>query len=274
MHRVGLHIRTDGSLLDLVNRATALELPFFQCFFISNLTNTRIRPTHQEIRQFAQVVQQQFVSVYVHGSYWINLASLQHTGFSLFKKELELARRLACTHMVLHPGTAKGALSKMEGVDALARVLNLVNQTDHGIQLVLENTAHGNLAVGSDITDFGLLLAKLDHPEKVEFCIDTAHAHAFGYDLMSLDGQRDFLALVDATVGTSRVALIHLNDTAHARGSYIDKHAIMGHGVLGIELLKTFVLQPAMKDIPIIMELPAMSLESEREVIQTVRTWF
>jgi deoxyribonuclease-4 len=274
MQRVGLHIRTDGSLLDLVDKAVFLQLPFFQCFFISSVTNTRIRPTGREIREFAHRVQQHFSTLYVHGSYWINLASLQHTGLPILRKELELARRLAFTHIVLHPGTAKGASAKIEGIDALARILNELHETDQKITIVLENTAHDHLAVGSDLTDFALLLSKLDKPEMVKFCIDTAHAHAFGYDLITPQGQQDFITLVDQTVGISRVQLIHLNDTTQPRGSYIDRHAVLGNGMLGVASLKAFVSHPQLAHIPIIMELPVLSVDAEQELVQSVGAWF
>lgn len=274
MERIGLHIRTDGSLMDLVTRARLLELPFFQCFFISSVTHTRIRPKAHEIREFAHTVQDLFCAVYVHGSYWINLASLQHTGIGLFNKELQLAQRLACTHMVLHPGTAKGAQNKHEGIDALARAINTVNAIDHGITLVLENTAHDKLAVGSDITDFGLLLEKLDRPERVKFCIDTAHAHVFGYDIMSGQGQAAFIALIDQTIGLNRVQVIHLNDTSQARGSCIDRHAVLGQGILGTDRLKAFVSDPRLAHIPIIMELPVMPVQEELQLLSMVRGWF
>ncbi|HML19249.1 MAG TPA: TIM barrel protein, partial [Candidatus Dependentiae bacterium] len=70
-----------------------------------------------------------------------------------------------------------------EGIDELARSLNYVMKYEREITIVLENTTHGNLSVGSDITDFKLLRAKLDYPERISFCIDTAHAYSYGYDL-------------------------------------------------------------------------------------------
>src|SRR5262245_55770455 len=103
--RLGLHIRMNSSLLDVAMRALELRLPFFQCFLTANATNHIIRPTAQEIEQFAQLVMQHFKAFYVHGSYWINLASLKHTGYAVLKRELVLAMRLGCTHMILHPGT-------------------------------------------------------------------------------------------------------------------------------------------------------------------------
>ena len=137
MRSLGLHMRLNGSLMALANRAVALQLPFFQSFFVNIGNNKMIQPTKQEVDEFVRYARTHFSQLYVHGSYWINLASLVHTGYTVFKKEMALAQRLSFTHMVLHPGTAKGAVTKREGIDALARVLNTINAVDHGLMIVL-----------------------------------------------------------------------------------------------------------------------------------------
>ncbi len=273
MRPLGLHMRLNGSLMTVAQRAVALQLPFFQSFFVNFVTNKMIQPSKQEINEFVHYTRAHFSQLYVHGSYWINLASLLHTGYSVFKKELALAQRLSFTHMVLHPGTAKGATTKLEGIDALARVLNTINAVDHGLMIVLENTAHGNLAVGSDLCDFGLLFEKLDKPERVQFCLDTSHAHAFGYELVEPEKQDAFIKLIDECVGLSQVQLIHLNDINQACGSRIDQHAIIGQGQLGKAALQRLVQHPALAHVPLIMELPALTGEQEEQILNEVRQW-
>jgi deoxyribonuclease IV len=273
MRSLGLHMRLNGSLMAVAHRAVALRLPIFQSFFVNVVTNKMIQPTKMEADTFVQYARAHFSQLYVHGSYWINLASLVHTGYTIFKKELALAQRLSFTHMVLHPGTAKGAVTKLAGIDALARVLNTINTVDHGLKIVLENTAHGNLAVGSDLADFGLLFDKLDKPERVQFCLDTSHAHAFGYELVDAQKQDAFIALIDECIGLSRVQLIHLNDTSQERGSRIDQHAIIGHGQLGKASLQRLAQHPALAHIPLILELPALALDQEVDILNEVRQW-
>ena len=82
-----------------------------------------------------------------------------------------------------HSGSAKGSTHYKEGVDILARALNILLKQEARIKVVLENTAHGKLTVGSDLTDFYELRQKLDNPERISFCVDTSHAYAYGYDI-------------------------------------------------------------------------------------------
>ncbi len=62
---------------------------------------------------------------------------------------------------MLHSGSAKGAREKSEGIDALAQMLNRLLFHERDIKIILENTAHGNLSVGSDLVDFQQLLQNL-----------------------------------------------------------------------------------------------------------------
>lgn len=273
-HRIGVHIRMHSSLHELLERADALDLPFFQCFFVPQETGKLIQVPEQDLNAFLKIRRQRFNELYCHISYWVNLASLGNNGYPQLRREILFAKRLEFTHFVLHAGTAKGAAHKSEGIDALAKVLNDLFKRERDITILLENTCHSNLAVGSDILDFQKLLENIDRPERIGFCIDTAHAHSFGYDVISVEGQEAFINLLDQTIGIERIKLIHLNDTAEKVGSFIDRHAVVGLGNIGIDALKNFANHPMLNNIPLLMELPELSVERELQVLEMVRGWW
>ncbi|HLW72890.1 MAG TPA: deoxyribonuclease IV [Candidatus Babeliales bacterium] len=272
-NRVGVHIRMRSRLHELLERAHALDLPFFQCFFVPQETGKLIQVTDDDVREFIKVRRAQFANLYCHASYWVNLSSLGNNGYPQLRREIIFARRLEFTHLVLHAGTAKGAIDKIEGIDALARSLNNLFRQERDINVLLENTCHSNLAVGSDIFDFQQLLAKLNRPERIGFCIDTAHAYSFGYDVATPEGQAAFIIFLNATVGIERIKLIHLNDTVEKLGSFIDRHGVVGQGNIGEDALKNFAQHPALQHIPLLMELPELSVEQELSVLNKVRGW-
>lgn len=274
MRQIGLHIRFLGSFSEVASRAIELEIPLFQCFLVLKSTGTLVVFDDADVRRFNELRSQYFGNLYVHGSYWINLASAQHTTHRALLREVSLARRLGFTHIVIHPGSANGGGgTRQEGIAVLAQTLNRLFRQDLGIQFVLENAAHGALSVGGDLTDFALLLSKLEQPHKLLFCIDTAHAYAYGYDI-SDDVQRSlFIDLLEATIGIDNIALIHLNDTHEACGSKIDKHAIIGSGRIGEDALKAFCLHEKLAHIPLIMELPVVPPEEEVAMLVKVRGW-
>jgi deoxyribonuclease-4 len=272
-NRVGVHIRMRSALDELLQRAGALDLPFFQCFFVPQETGKLIQITDVQQNEFLKVRRTWFNNLYCHASYWVNLASLGNNGYSQLRREIIFAKRLEFTHLVLHAGTAKGAVNRSEGVDALATALNKLFKQERDITILLENTCHTKLAVGSNIFDFQQLLEKIDRPERIGFCIDTAHAYSFGYDISSCEGRELFINLLNETIGIDRIKLIHLNDTVERLGSFIDRHAIIGQGIIGESALKEFARHPALKHIPLLMELPELSIEQEMRVLKQVHGW-
>lgn len=273
LNRVGVHIRMRSSLKELQERADALDLPFFQCFFVPQETGKLIRVTHRDVYDFLQLRRAYFDVLFCHVSYWVNLSSLGSNGFAQLLREITFAKQLEFTHFVLHAGTAKGATDKLQGIDALAKALDEIFIREENITILLENSCHANLAVGSDIKDFQLLLTKLDKPERVNFCIDTAHAYSFGYNIANISEQEKFILLLEESIGIERIKLIHLNDTKELLGSRIDRHAIIGQGAIGKDALHHFAMHPQLKHIPLLLELPELSVEDELVVLNEVRGW-
>jgi len=211
--------------------------------------------------------------VVLHSSYWVNLSGCTRNGWRPFMRELEYAKNVGFTHMVIHPGSATGCKTKEEGIECLARALNKVLAVENDVTIVLENAAHARMTVGGDLEDFRKLISLLEHPEKIAFCIDTAHAHSYGYDVITPKGQDEFLSLVDDIMG-DKLALLHLNDTTEKKGSRIDRHSAIDVGKIGQDALKRFMNHSVCKDVPIILELPVMKEETEEvEVLQHVTSW-
>jgi apurinic endonuclease APN1 len=269
---IGLHLRLTSTLVSAAQRAQYFGIPIFQCFFMQQNSGHYINPTPEETRNFLSI-RHKFGFLYVHSAFWINIARVKHRQHVLLEYEMHLAERLEFTHMIIHPGTTKGSAHRHDGIDAIARVLNRLCNINNTITFVLENTAYAGMSIGSDLGDFALLRLKLDKHDRVKFCIDTAHAHAYGYDILNHEGQEKFIALLKETVGLENVCLIHLNDTGVERGAYTDRHDMLGSGIIGLDALKNFVLNPLLKTIPLIMELPVLPDDQVKNILNIVRQW-
>ncbi len=277
---IGVHLRLNETLMQVLQQADTLALPAFQ-FFVAKAIEKKtsyISPTLEEKAFLRELVAKHQTIPIIHASYWINAASGRDQAYAaskgLLKKELTMAKALGVPFLVLHPGTANGfapdlapAAVRQLGIERLAALLNetLKNQSD--ITILLENTAHGRNAIGSDLKDFRLIKELLEYPEKVYFCLDTAHAHAYGYDLANFD---TFLETLESLIGIDNIKLIHLNDIEGDRGSKQDKHTLPGEGQLGLPLLQKIAHLQAFSHIPKIIELPGSSYE----IIQNVVTSF
>lgn len=270
MKSVGLHIRLKDTLTNVAEKAIYLNLNFFQTFI--TLTNGKyIELKEEDIKRFLKL-RPNFKEIYLHGSYWINLCSAKGKGLQLLKRELTIAKRLQFSHLVLHPGAATGFESKQEGIEKLAQNLNEVLKTEDEIQIILENTTHGNLSIGGDLNDYKYLLTLLEKPEKIKFCIDSSHAYGYGYDITTKQGITSFGKLVEKVIGKDNIQLIHLNDTKESLGSRIDKHEVPGKGNIGEGNLKSFINEIG-KELPILLELPQKNEAEELEILEKIKHW-
>ena len=270
---IGLHLRLSGSLLELLDRALALKQSIVQCFFIVQGINKYITFTEGELEKCLKKRKKHFKELYLHASYWVNLSGKRNNGWRTFKKELELARTLGFTHIVIHPGSSTGCKTKQEGITCLATALNKALSRYDDITIVIENIAHAKMSVGGDLEDFKELLDQIDEPDRIAFCIDTAHAYSYGYDIVDKKEFTKFIKKIDDCIGTQRVSLLHLNDSEKKCGSRIDKHAVPGEGEIGEDTLKAFMNHPKLKHASIILELPVLPEEKEDEILKKVKMW-
>jgi len=273
MREVGLHLRSKDSFSGVLEKAVTYNLSFFQCFLLHSKTGKHMQVNDSDIKAFRRYREQHLQHLYVHGSYWINLSDTKRRAHPVLNYEIQLAKKLSFTHIVLHPGAVPGKEAKAQGINALARSLNTVMKSENKVTIVLENTAHGNRSIGGDIHDFRLLLDKLDYPDRIQFCIDTAHAFAYGYKITTEKGRQQFITTIESTIGIDAVALIHVNDSMATCGSKIDQHALINHGYIKEEALKSLVLHEKLKHIPLILELPVITDLQEVAMLQKVCGW-
>lgn len=274
MRAVGTQLRYKKSIIEVAKQVESLQIPLFQCFLAHRDTGQLVTFTDDEAKIFCAVKDELQSTFYVHGSYWINLASPNKESYDQLRRELLCAQLLDAKYMILHAGSAKETKSKKQGIKLIAYKLNRALREFRTPRIVLENTAHSGFVIGSDLQDFKQLLSLLEFPERVLFCLDTAHAHAFGYDVISNRGRQNFFSLVNEVMGLDNVAVIHLNDTHDEQGSLLDRHAIIGDGVIGDNALCTFVSDQAVAHVPIILEPPIMKEPQQlQEIIIEVQSW-
>lgn len=272
-YTVGLHLRITKTMHEILHEAIQLQLPFFQCFLLHQDNNKYITIADHDARIFAAQAQQQFNRLYIHASYWINLA--HHRAINADKllfAEMMLAKRLGFSHIILHPGVAVG-VDKQTGIAMIAKKLNELMRNEHDLVLLLENAAGGGNTIGGNLQELAEIRNRLDQPEKVQFCIDTAHAHTFGYVLDSAQGLEKFITEIQSTITTEAIQLIHLNDTQEKFGSGKDRHALFGTGQLGEQVLMQCKMHPAFADIACLLELPPLSAQEQWHILERIESY-
>ena len=194
----------------------------------------------------------------VHAPYIINLANtVKPETFELavdfLKVEIERTAAMGSQILVLHPGSHVDA-GLEAGIAQIIKGLNMVLSADTPVYIALETMAGKGSEIGSRFEELKAVYDGVDHPEKLRICMDTCHMSDAGYPVASdFDG---ILAEFDRIIGLDQLAAIHINDSKNPNGAHKDRHANIGEGHLGFDVLKYIVHHPKLADIPKILETP------------------
>lgn len=169
------------------------------------------------------------------------------------RRELELAAALGADAYVLHAGAYSPDADADGGVRLFAesvREASSPGTAGGAMRILLENVPGGGRRMGGTLEE----LARLrDALPGAGVCLDTAHAHAAGYDMSSAEGMLKFLSKAHRLLG--HVDAFHVNDTRSMLGTHLEDHRHLGHGRLK-EGLAVLLSRPEFADTPGILEPP------------------
>jgi len=257
----GSHLSVAGGLHNALLDAEKLRCQTVQ-IFTKNQQQWKWQPLADEsIASWrAESTRLGFTKTVSHDSYLINLASadkkLWRASVDLFAEELRRCDLLGIPYLVAHPGAHLGT-GEAAGLDRVGKGLAEAYQQIPATTVItcLEITAGQGSSLGYRLEHLAEIIEKFDQPDRLGVCLDTAHLFAAGYDFRG-DKYAEFRKQVDATVGISRVKVLHLNDSKKELGSRVDRHDHIGQGKIGLTGFTGFVHDPAFQDIPKILETP------------------
>lgn len=209
--------------------------------------------------------------IVVHAPYIINLANTVKPetftlAVELLEKEIIRTAAMRSKILVLHPGSCLDA-----GVDAgtaqIVKGLNQVlDQNEDDVFIALETMAGKGSEIGRSFEELARIYEGVHKKERLRVCFDTCHVNDAGYDL-SHDYEGVFQHF-DEVLGLGQIAVFHINDSMNPCGTHKDRHANIGKGYLGEEVLKKLVHDPRFEEIPKILETPWLCEEgSDKKTI-------
>ena len=276
---LGAHVSTLGGLALAPARGAAIGATAIQVFTKTPQQWREPAVSAEEIAAFRQaVVANGIHAVVAHESYLNNLASpdpaLRDKSAQAFTRELERCRAFGIRWVVTHPGNymddrAAGLVRNARGyAECLAAVPGDVG-------LLIEGTAGAGTALGST---FGELRALRDEippelRERVAFCLDTAHLHAAGYDVVA--GIEAVWERFDRDVGLALLKCLHLNDSKGAAGSRLDRHEWIGEGTVGPGPFRHIMRDPRFVRVIKIIETPKGDdpIRHDRRMLRRLRAY-
>lgn len=193
-----------------------------------------------------------------HDSYLINIGSPDEEKLQksreAFLDEMNRCSQLGLTMLNFHPGSHMREMSEESCLDRIAESLNMILDSTRGVKAVIENTAGQGSNLGYSFHHLAHIIDRIEDKTRVGVCIDTCHAHSAGYDMTTPEAYRRTWEEFDQVVGFKYLCGMHINDTAKALGSRVDRHAPIGQGILGEEFWRMLMTDPRMDGIPLILE--------------------
>nr|WP_313793838.1 deoxyribonuclease IV [Fundicoccus culcitae]UUX34335.1 deoxyribonuclease IV [Fundicoccus culcitae] len=204
----------------------------------------------------------------VHAPYIINLANTTKEGYFDFaveflRDEIQRVTALGATQVTLHPGSHVGA-GVEAGLTQIIKGLNEVIDKDQTVQIALETMAGKGTELGKTFEELAEMISGVTHNEKLSITFDTCHTYDAGYDIVT-----DFdevLNQFDHRIGIDRLKVLHINDSKNPFHSNKDRHANIGQGSIGFDVLNKIVHHPQLKDIPKILETPWVAINDKDKV--------
>ena len=223
--------------------------------------NTKRRPVEEmHVSQARALMEENGIPMdrmIIHAPYIINPANsikpeVAELAVEFLEKELQRTAAIGAKYMVLHPGSYTTA-DLETGIATAIRRLNAVGDYPENTVVCLETMAGKGSEIGYRFEQIAQILEGVSHPEHFGVCFDTCHTNDAGYDLRDFDAVLDEF---DHVIGLSRLHVIHLNDSKNAMGARKDRHANIGPGTLGFDLLRSIAANERISGIPLILETP------------------
>jgi deoxyribonuclease-4 len=277
--RIGIHTSSAGGVENAAERAYRLGCNTFQIFSSSPRQWAPYelgRPQCAEMKRLRE--KYDLKPLVIHTNYLVNLAATNEVflqkSIEAFRGEIERALALCAEYLVLHPGSfrgtdrEKGLLQTAAAIAAASRGLDLAKG---GLTILIENTAGAEYSLGSSFEQVAEVIARLRNHVPVAACIDSCHTHVAGYDIISEEGFRETLAMLDATIGLKNVPVWHCNDAKAARGSKLDRHEHIGKGSIGVEPFRRLLNDPRLAKAAFIAETPIDEPGDDRRNVEALK---
>ncbi len=260
--KIGSHVSMAAPdyLLGAVKEALSYEANALM-IYTGPPQNTRRKPISdmkvQEARALMQDNGIDLRSLIVHAPYIINLANCAKEetftlGVEFLTKEIARVNEIGAEILVLHPGSHVG-MGEEAGLTQIIRGLDEAMVDHQNVHIALETMAGKGSELGYRFEQIAYLIEHARYGNHLKVCLDTCHIHDAGYDLAHFD---DVLQEFDRIIGLDRLACIHVNDSKNNIGAKKDRHANIGFGEIGFDILNHIVHHPQLQDVVKILETP------------------
>ncbi len=213
--------------------------------------------------------------ILVHAPYTLNMATAKAESLvfarDCFEDDMRRMVEIPSDLYVFHPGS-RTKISYEMAIDQIAATLKHGMLENGETWVLLETMSGKGSEVGSrfeEIRDVFDAVGDFHGKNRLGVCMDLCHMYCAGYDIVNdLDG---VLAEFDRIIGLDRVKALHVNDTANPYASKRDRHAKIGRGHLGTDVVRKIIRHERLVNLPMFLETPHLDVAEFMDEINILR---
>jgi deoxyribonuclease-4 len=257
---IGAHVSTAGGASKAIARAEEIGAECMQIFASSPRAWKSAVISDAEAKAFkSEVERAKLGPTVIHGKYLCALGApdqeLVEKSVEALTADLKAAEQLGALGVIFHPASHRG-----QGFDAVldqfaGGVKRILAAAPGKSLLMLEISAGSGDHIGSKFSELGRII-KAVGDKRMAVCLDTQHAWAAGYDVVTRDGLDRAMEEFDSEIGLGLLRAVHANDSKKDFGSAVDRHDNIGEGLIGRAGFVNIMSHPAFRDVPFYLEVP------------------
>ena len=258
MLTIGCHLSSSKGFFAMGKEAVKIDANTFQ-FFTRNPRGTKAKAMNPEdVKRYLDFAREHGIErILAHAPYTLNACSadegLRTLARDTMKDDLDRMEYTPGNCYNFHPGSHEGHGTET-GIRYISDMLKQILTPEYHTTDLMETMSGKGSEVGREFEELREILDRVAQKDLMGVCLDTCHVWDAGYDIAGdLDG---VLNRFDQIVGLHKLKAIHLNDSQNPLGAHKDRHAKIGEGFIGFEVLKRVTVHPALKDLPFYLETP------------------
>ena len=265
MLTLGYHTSTTAGFVRAMNEVKKYGANTFQ-FFTRNPRGSKARALDRTDMDAFIREKNNFGPVVAHAAYTMNLASsredVREKSYDIFASDMALlAQYPEDTVYVFHPGshTKDGA---EVGVERIIRAMDKAKALFPHRAICLETMSGKGTEIGGRLEEIAAIIDAVA-AENVGVVLDTCHLFSAGYDPANPEA---FFDTFDERIGLEKIKAVHVNDSLTPFGAKKDRHAPLGAGEIGLDVLGRFLSSVPLKGLPMTPETPGEPKDHEKEI--------
>ncbi len=261
----GAHMSIAGGIDKAITAGESIGCTTIQLFTKSNRQWASKKLSPEDIALFKDTLAKSSIKVIVsHTAYLINIGSpvkdIESKSMQSLILELDRCNELSIPYLVLHPGSYLNT-DPQSCLDRITDNLNALFKKHQGTTMILLELMSGQgSTVCSTFEQLAYILNNIEDKNRLGFCFDTCHAWASGYDFSTPKTYEQMWTHLDDILSIENLKVIHMNDSKNKRGSKVDRHEMIGKGLIGLTAFELLMNDERLFDIPKILETPKTSL--------------